>query len=82
MIKIIDNEMTSTEADTEAVLDHFATGKPLDPALARRVRARGQMIREENYQQQGILDIGVPAIRELRGELKDGETCRGQLRRF
>jgi hypothetical protein len=69
MIKIIDKEATSIEAETQAVLDHFATGKPLDPEIARRVRARGQKIREEIYQQHGILDIGVPAIRELRGEL-------------
>jgi hypothetical protein len=69
MIKIIDKATISLEADTQAVLDHFATGKPLDPEIAKRVRARGQKIREEIFQKHGILDIGVPTIRELRGEL-------------
>ena len=59
----------TTEADNQAVLDHFATGEPLDPAVAKRVRERGQRIREEVYKKHGLLDIGVPTIRELRGEL-------------
>jgi len=59
----------TTKADTQAVLDHFATGTPLDPEVAKRVRERGRKIREEVYQKHGLLDIGVPAIRELRGEL-------------
>ena len=64
------NEIVDTmEADTQAVLDHFVTDKPLDPEVAKRVRERGQRIREEVYQKHGLLDIGVPAIRELRGEL-------------
>jgi hypothetical protein len=29
------------------------------------------MIRDEIHRQYGTLDIGVPAIRELRGELPD-----------
>lgn len=57
------------ETDTEAVFDHFATGKPLDPEVARRVREQGRKIREEIFQKYGVLDIGVAAIRELRGEL-------------
>jgi hypothetical protein len=65
MMKSID----TIEADAQAVLDHFATGKPLSPEVAQRVHERGQRIREEVYQKHGLLDIGVPAIRELRGEL-------------
>ena len=56
-------------ADAQAVLDAVSSGKPLDPELARRVHEQAQRIREEVYQQHGLLDIGVPAIRELRGEL-------------
>ena len=56
-------------ADEEAVLASFVSGKPLDREVARRVRDRGREIREEIFRQHGLLDIGVPAIRELRGEL-------------
>lgn len=54
------------QADTAALLEHLATGKPLDPAVANRIRVRGDQIREEVLRQHGQLDIGVPAIRELR----------------
>ena len=56
-------------ADTEAVIESMMTGKPLDPEIANRIRERGDRIREEILQKHGVLDIGVPAIRELRGEL-------------
>jgi hypothetical protein len=54
------------QADTEALLAHLTTGRPLDPEVARRIRDRGDRIREEVFQKHGLLDIGVPAIRELR----------------
>jgi hypothetical protein len=57
------------ESDTKAVLELMMTGKPLDPEVAQRIRARGDRIREETFQKHGLLDIGVPAIRQLRGEL-------------
>jgi len=53
-------------ADTQAILDHLVSGKLLDPEVARRVRERAERIREEIRQKHGVLDIGVPAIRELR----------------
>jgi hypothetical protein len=53
-------------ADTDALLTHLTTGRPLDPEVARRIRERGDRIREEVFQKHGLLDIGVPAIRELR----------------
>jgi hypothetical protein len=53
-------------ADTQAVIDHLMTGKPLDPVVARRIRERGDLIREKIFREHGVLDIGVPAIRELR----------------
>jgi len=58
-----------TLADEEAVMASFVSGKPLDPEVSRRVRRRGQQIREETFRRHGLLDIGVPVIRELRGEL-------------
>jgi hypothetical protein len=59
-------------ADEATVMASFISGTPLDPEVGRRVRERGRRIREEIYRQHGLLDIGVPAIRELRGELPDG----------
>lgn len=58
-------------ADEKAVMASFVSGKPLDPEVAKQVRDRGRQIREEIFRQHGLLDIGVPAIRELRGELPD-----------
>jgi hypothetical protein len=53
-------------ADTETVLEHLASGRPLAPDVARRIRERGERIREETFRKHGILDIGSSAIRELR----------------
>jgi hypothetical protein len=54
------------KADTDAVMDSIATGKRLDPVIARRIRDRAELIRQEILEKHGLLDIGVPAIRELR----------------
>ncbi|MGH7201788.1 MAG: hypothetical protein ACREJB_14365 [Planctomycetaceae bacterium] len=53
-------------ADLEAVIDHLATGKPLDPELVRRVRERSEQAREEIRQKFGVQEIGVQIIREMR----------------
>ena len=57
------------EADTKAVIAKLSTGKPLDPETYRRIRESADRIRDEVFRRHGLLDIGVPAIRELR----DGE---------
>jgi hypothetical protein len=56
------------EADEQAVIDSFLTGKPLDPKVAGQVHDRAQRIRERVFRQNGLVDIGVPAVRELRGK--------------
>jgi len=63
------NEITVTPevlADAQAILDQVASGKPLDPEAVRRVRECSEQIRAETFRKFGLLDIGVPAIRELR----------------
>ncbi len=40
-----------------------------DPEVMRQACERMDRMREEIYRKQGLLDIGVPAIRELRGDL-------------
>jgi hypothetical protein len=57
------------ESDEEAVMAHYLSGTPLDPEVVRRVHERAQKIREEAYRKHGLVDVAVPAIRELRGEL-------------
>jgi len=57
------------DPDTQAVIEHAMTGKPLDPAIAKRVREEGGKLRAEIFQKNGLLDIAVPAVREFRGEI-------------
>ena len=66
------NELTvdaEVLADEDAVMASFVAGTPIDPEVAERVRERGRRLRDEILQRHGVVDIGVPAIRELRGEL-------------
>jgi hypothetical protein len=60
---IIDSEV---RADMDAVAEHVRSGKPLDLEISRRIRKRAERITRETYEKHGLLDIAVPAIRELR----------------
>ena len=59
----------AVQADDEAVMQAFLMGTPLDPDVAHRVQGRSRLIREEVFRKHGVVDIAVPAIRELRGPL-------------
>jgi hypothetical protein len=54
------------DVDTQAVIEKLTTGKPVDAETYQRIRERADRIRDEIFQEHGLLDIGVPAIRELR----------------
>lgn len=56
-------------ADAQVVADCVAAGRPIPDEVKHRVRAESDCIRAEVLRKHGVLDIGVPAIRELRGEL-------------
>jgi hypothetical protein len=58
-------------ADADAVIEHVLTGRPLDAEIARRVEERAEQIRQRILHEHGLVDIGVPAIRELRGPLPE-----------
>jgi len=58
----------TTDADTEAILNRMASGKPLDPDVYRRIRAEGAKITEAIRRKHGILNIAVDLIRESRDE--------------
>jgi len=57
------------QADEKAVIQAFLTGTPVDPEVAHRVQERSRLIREEVFRKHGLVDVAVPAIRELRGPL-------------
>ena len=52
-------------ADLEYAAELAATGRK-DPEFARRIREEARKVREEILRRNGVLDIGVSAIRELR----------------
>jgi hypothetical protein len=56
-------------ADAQFVAECIAAGRPIPPEVARRIHEEAAKITARLRQQYGTLDIGVPAIRELRGEL-------------
>ena len=58
------------EAEFEEAVRQAVSGKR-DPEAMRRAAERMDRMREETYRKHGLLNIGVPAIRELRGELPE-----------
>lgn len=62
--------MDTTEkiSDKDALLEHLATGKPLDAEVRRRILERGERISEELRQTYGEMNIAVDLIREIRDE--------------
>jgi len=65
-MKTVDRTLTP---ETQAVVESLATGKPIDPDVAERIHEKARRIKERVFREQGLVDIGVPAIREFRGEL-------------
>jgi hypothetical protein len=63
-IPVLSSDFT---ADEKAVMESFLHGTPLDPEVASRIHERAQQIRAQILQKHGVVDIAVPAIRELRG---------------
>jgi hypothetical protein len=59
----------TVRADEDAVMRAFLSGHPVDADVARRVQDRSRLIRDEVVRNHGVVDIAVPAIRELRGPL-------------
>lgn len=57
--------------ETRAVIKSLETGKPIDPEIAARIHEKARKIKERVLREQGVVDIGVPAIREFRGEIPE-----------
>jgi hypothetical protein len=58
---------TQESADARAILDHVFKGKPVDPEVSKRVRARAEKVREE-MRKQGLTNFAVDLLRESRDE--------------
>lgn len=56
-------------ADARIVAECVALGNPVPAEVARRVKERADRIRQQVFAKHGVLDVGVSAIREFRGEL-------------
>lgn len=53
-------------ADLHAVAAAVSEGRPIDPELLKRVREQAEQASQDVFRRHGLLDIGVPAIREFR----------------
>lgn len=60
--------ITQEEADQEAVNEHLLTGKPIDPEVYRRVRAKAERVTDSLRQKYGEMNLAVDLIREVRDE--------------
>jgi hypothetical protein len=63
-----DHLHSDDEADAQAVIEHALAGKPLDPEIAHRVRARSERATENLRRKHGTLNIAVDLIREVRDQ--------------
>ena len=54
--------------DIQAVADAVAAGRPVDPAVARRVREQSEKIQEDLRRRYGVREIAVDLIRQGRDE--------------
>ena len=58
------------EAEFQAAVRQAMSSRR-DPEAMRRAAERMDRMREETFREHGLLDLGVPAIRELRGDLSE-----------
>jgi hypothetical protein len=56
------------EESTRAIIEKLMTGKPLDAAVERRIRERGERIAQEILEKHGVRNIAVELIREVRDD--------------
>jgi hypothetical protein len=58
------------EAEFQAAVRQAMSSRR-EPEAMRRAAERMDRMREETFREHGLLDFGVPAIRELRGDLPE-----------
>lgn len=62
------DDRAQIQVDEAAVTEHLLTGKPLDPEVYRRVRARAEQITSHLRQRYGDMNCAVDLIRDIRDE--------------
>ena len=63
----VEKPPATDEADRQEVRRLFSEGKRVtDPALLKRIRERSEAARRAVFERNGVLDIAVPYIREVR----------------
>jgi hypothetical protein len=62
------DDPATREADAQAVMERLNSGRPLDPAIAARVRARSERATEEMRRKLGVVDLAVDLIHQSREE--------------
>lgn len=55
-------------ADTQAVMDHLVSKKPLPPDVYRRVQERAAKITDRIREKHGVLNVAVDLIRDARDQ--------------
>jgi hypothetical protein len=66
-----DGHVLDASDDVAYIADCIAAGRPIPPEVVRRVQERAAQVRKEILATQGVQDIGVQIIREIRGELPE-----------
>ncbi len=62
----VEEKIPTSAEDARTIIDCVSRGEKVPQEVRERVRARAESITERVYQEFGLLDIGLPAIRELR----------------
>ena len=66
MNTLVQTKEPTVDEDARIVAECVLRGEKVPRDVRERVRTRGDAIKERVYQEFGVLDIGLPAIRELR----------------
>jgi len=61
-------DTAQVQTDEAAVTEHLLTGKPLDPEVYRRVRARAEQVTAQLRQRNGDMNFAIDLIRDIRDE--------------
>ena len=57
--------------ETQAVVEKFMTGKPIDPEIRKQIREKARQIKERVLREQGLVDLAVPGVRDFRGDIPE-----------
>ena len=56
----------TSHTDLEVMAQALSEGKPVDPAVKKRLKEQGEKTRQEIFERQGVLNVAVDLVRETR----------------